>query len=71
MESQLGRLAKFGLGKLVDLPNLDFESQWTCKIGIEKSCHESNMHHHIYHIAEHITSYTYHITCFISFVHIP
>ena len=54
MESQVTRLVKFGLGMLVDLPNFDLESKWTCQIGLEKSIHESNMHHYMYHIA-HIT----------------
>ena len=51
MESQVTRLVKFGLGMLVDLPNFDLESKWTCQIGLEKSCHKNNMHHHTYHIA--------------------
>ena len=51
MERQFSRLAKFGLGKLVDLPNLYLENKWTWKIGLGKSCHEDNMHHYTYHIA--------------------
>ena len=51
MESQVSGLTKFGLGKLVDLPNLDYQSQWTFQIGLLKSSYKSNMHHHTYHIA--------------------
>ena len=33
----------------MDLPNLNLESQWTFQIGLGKSCHKSNMHHHAFH----------------------
>ena len=60
MESQVSRLAKFGLGKLVDLPNLNYEShaiRVTCII-IRIMLHTThNICHISYHVVHIVLSY--------------
>ena len=60
MESQVSGLAKFGLGKSMDLPNLDLESHAmsvTCiiKLIILQTAH--NIFHISYHVVHIILSY--------------
>ena len=60
MESQVSRLAKFGLGKSMDLPNFDLESHAmsvTCiiKLIILQTTH--NIFHISYHVVHIVLSY--------------
>ena len=60
MEWQVSRLAKFGLGKLKDLSNLDIESHAmivTCIIKLIILQIEHNIFHISYHIIHIILSY--------------
>ena len=63
MESQVSGLAKFGLGKSMDLPNLDLESHSMSVTCIIKLIILQTTHNifHIAHIIIHITHNIVHI----------